>query len=126
MSDFGEKLRKVRKEKKLTQRQLADLIDAKHNSVSNWETGINRPDPDTIGLICGVLQVSPNDLLSSQVPASPHAGDPEPDFLPLSPDVSQLIHLYRSVNPDGQSRILDYAQIISSNKEMQKDHSAAM
>lgn len=123
MSDFGEKLRKTRKEKKLTQRQLADLIGAKHNSVSNWETGINRPDPDTIGLICGVLQISPNDLLISQVPASPHA---EPDFPPLSPDESQLIHLYRSVNPDGQSRILDYAQIISSNKEMQKDHSAAM
>ena len=126
MTDFGEKLRKARKEKKLTQRQLADMIGAKHNSVSNWETGINRPDPDTIGLICGVLHISPNDLFISQVPAPVHPDDAEPDSPPLSPDESQLIHLYRSVNPDGQSRILDYAQIISTNKEMQKDHSAAM
>lgn len=126
MSDFGEKLRQARKEKKLTQRQLADMIGAKHNSVSNWETGINRPDPDTIGLICGVLQISPNDLLSPHVAAPSCASDHEPDSNPLSPDESQLIHLYRSVNADGQSRILDYAQIISTNKEMQKEHSVAM
>ena len=79
MADFGMNLRKARKEKKLTQRQLADLIGAKHNSVSNWETGINKPDPDTISLICGVLHISPNDLMGSEAVPLPH-----PDALPVS------------------------------------------
>ncbi len=79
MADFGANLRKIRKEKKLTQRQLADLIGAKHNSVSNWETGINKPDPDTISLICGVLHVSPNDLMGSEPVPLPH-----PEAIPVS------------------------------------------
>ena len=45
---FGQRLRKARKERGFTQKQLADLIDAKHNSVSDWENDKNKPDPDTI------------------------------------------------------------------------------
>ena len=48
---FGERLRNARKNKGLTQKQLADLIGAKHNSISDWENNKNRPDPDTIEYI---------------------------------------------------------------------------
>ena len=44
MSFFGANLKKARKRCGLTQRQLANLVGAKHNSVSNWETGQNEPD----------------------------------------------------------------------------------
>ena len=60
---FGEKIRKARKEKGLTQRDLAKLINAKHNSISNWENDQNKPDPDTIELICGVLDITPSYLM---------------------------------------------------------------
>lgn len=60
---FGEKIKDARKHKKLTQKQLADLIGATHNSVSDWENDKNRPDPDTIELLCGVLDIAPNYLL---------------------------------------------------------------
>ena len=62
---FGEKLRESRIAKKLTQKQLADRVGAKHNSVSDWENNKNKPDPDTIELLCGVLDISPNYLLIS-------------------------------------------------------------
>ena len=78
MIDFGANLKRARKEKKLTQRQLADMIGAKHNSISNWENGVNRPDPDTIGLICGALHVSPNVLLGSSIHFS------HPEMLPVT------------------------------------------
>lgn len=78
MIDFGANLKRARKEKKLTQRQLADMIGAKHNSISNWENGVNRPDPDTIGLICGALHVSPNVLLGSSMHFS------HPEMLPVT------------------------------------------
>lgn len=60
---FGEKIKDARKHKKLTQKQLADLIGAAHNSVSDWENDKNRPDPDTIELLCGALEIAPNYLL---------------------------------------------------------------
>ncbi|MDO4438585.1 MAG: helix-turn-helix transcriptional regulator [Eubacteriales bacterium] len=62
---FGSKIREARKAKKYTQRELANLIGAKHNSVSDWENDKNKPDPDTIELLCGVLDLSPNYLLAS-------------------------------------------------------------
>lgn len=62
---FGEKIKTARKSKEMTQRQLADLIGAKHNSVSDWENDKNKPDPDTIELLCGVLGVEPNYLFGN-------------------------------------------------------------
>ena len=61
---FGQRLRTARKNKGLTQKQLADMIHAKHNSVSDWENDKNRPDPDTIEYICGALDISASFLFS--------------------------------------------------------------
>ena len=60
---FGEKIKDARKHKHLTQKQLAELIGAAHNSISDWENDKNKPDPDTIELICGILDIAPNYLL---------------------------------------------------------------
>ncbi len=62
---FGERLKKSRKAMNLTQKELANLINAKHNSISNWENNQNKPDPDTIELICGTLNITPNYLLGT-------------------------------------------------------------
>lgn len=61
---FGERLRQARKEKKLTQKELADKINAKHNSISNWENNQNMPDPETIENLCWALDVQPNYFFS--------------------------------------------------------------
>lgn len=75
---FGKNLREARLAKKLTQRQLASMIGAKHNSISNWEKDHNKPGPDIIELICGALDVSPNYLFRGAVDSTkqvaPHAG----------------------------------------------------
>lgn len=60
---FGRNIKDARKKKGLTQRQLADLIGAKHNSVSDWENDKNKPDPDTINLLLGALEIDANGLL---------------------------------------------------------------
>ena len=57
---FGTQLRLARKQKKMTQMALAQAIGAKHNSVSNWESDRNRPDPETIRQLCEVLEVDSN------------------------------------------------------------------
>ena len=62
---FGSNLRTARIARNLTQKELADKIGAKHNSISNWENDQNKPDPDLIEIICGVLEITPNYLFSS-------------------------------------------------------------
>lgn len=86
---FGEKIKDSRKAQKLTQKQLADAIGAKHNSVSDWENDKNKPDPDTIELLCGVLNITPNYLLKSF----------EEEF---STREKQLIKKYRNLDAHGK------------------------
>ncbi|MEY8480898.1 helix-turn-helix transcriptional regulator [Lachnospiraceae bacterium 48-21] len=62
---FGEKIKDARKSKNLTQKQLAEKIGAKHNSVSDWENNKNRPDAATIEFLCKALDITPNYLLDS-------------------------------------------------------------
>lgn len=82
---FGEKIKESRKAQKLTQKQLAKLIGAAHNSISDWENNKNKPDPDTIELLCGVLKITPNYLLASS----------EDDF---SPKEKAIIRKYRFIS----------------------------
>lgn len=62
--EIGSRIRMYRKERGLTQEQLADKINVTKSRVSNWEQGINRPDADILTDICRVLNVSPSDLLN--------------------------------------------------------------
>lgn len=89
---FGNKIREARKTQNLTQKQLAEAIGAKHNSVSDWENDKNKPDPDTIELLCGVLKVTPNYLLKSS----------DEDF---SPKEKQIIKKYRSLDLHGKEMV---------------------
>lgn len=89
---FGEKIKESRKAQKLTQKQLADAIGAKHNSVSDWENDKNKPDPDTIELLCGALKITPNYLLKTS----------EDDF---SPKEKLIIKKYRDLDVHGKKMV---------------------
>ena len=66
-STFGKRLRAARKTAKVTQKELAEIIGAKHNSVSDWENDKNMPDPDTIVRLCEALGVEPGYLLMNNI-----------------------------------------------------------
>lgn len=89
---FGGKIKEARKAKHFTQKQLAEKIGAKHNSVSDWENNKNKPDPDTIELLCGVLDITPNYLLSLET-------------VEFSPVEKLLIKKYRSLDPHGKDMV---------------------
>lgn len=61
--EIGNRIRKYREDRKLSQKQLAELIGVSNSRVSNWEQGINRPDADILAELCRALKVSPSELL---------------------------------------------------------------
>lgn len=63
MSVLGENIRKFREAKGLTQEQVAKYVNKSKNVVSNWERGDNKPDADTIALLCGLFGVDANTLM---------------------------------------------------------------
>ena len=55
---IGERIKKLRKEKKLTQQALAERIGIKQNSLTLLETGRNNPSTQTILSICREFRVN--------------------------------------------------------------------
>ena len=62
--EIGAQIRHYRELRGLTQKDLAVQIGVSNSRISNWEQGINRPDVDTLILICQTLDVSADSLLS--------------------------------------------------------------
>ena len=63
MMEFGEKLRLLRKQRNLTQQQLASLIGVKNSVISFYEVGDRMPSPEMILKLASTFHVSTDYLL---------------------------------------------------------------
>ncbi len=72
--DIGKKLKKARLELKMQQKHVVEkynIISADINynktitnsTLSNWENNVYQPDPDSIAILCNILNINANDLL---------------------------------------------------------------
>lgn len=64
---IGKFISEKRKEKKLTQMQLAEKLGITDRAVSKWETGKSLPDASIMLELCGLLDITVNDLLCGEV-----------------------------------------------------------
>lgn len=62
----GRFLREMRKEKGLTQEQLAEKLGVSNRSVSRWENGRNMPDFDLVTEIAHIYEISIEEILSGE------------------------------------------------------------
>ena len=65
-AEIGKFIAKCRKEKKLTQAQLAEKLNITDRAVSKWETGKSMPDSSIMLELCEILGITVNELLSGE------------------------------------------------------------
>ncbi|MCX7714606.1 MAG: helix-turn-helix transcriptional regulator [Clostridia bacterium] len=58
MEAFGQRLKQLRKSKKLTQQELADLLGISKVAISEYETGKVNPSPEHLIRIANIFNVS--------------------------------------------------------------------
>lgn len=63
----GQFISRVRMEKGMTQKELAQKVGVTDKAVSKWETGRGMPDISSLDALCNALDVSVNELLSGEV-----------------------------------------------------------
>ena len=63
---IGRFISERRKEKGLTQMQLAEKLNITDRAVSKWETGKAMPDSSIMLLLCDILGISVNELLNGE------------------------------------------------------------
>lgn len=59
----GEVIRNLRKEKNLTQEQIADMLGVSAPAVNKWENGVSMPDVAILGPLARLLDTDINTLL---------------------------------------------------------------
>ena len=63
---IGEFIAACRKDKGLTQMQLAEKLNITNRAVSKWETGKSLPDASIMLELCEILGITVNELLSGE------------------------------------------------------------
>ena len=67
----GAQIRKYRKAKGMTQKELGFRLGVAHNTISGYESGANEPDQNILFAIADILGVSVNDLFPSPTNLEP-------------------------------------------------------
>ena len=60
---FAEKFRTARREKKLTQKQLADELNIDRSAIAHYERGTAKPQLKNVRKLCEILDLSYEDFI---------------------------------------------------------------
>lgn len=69
MSEFAERLKKLRKEQGYTQQQLANLLGYSKSAISMYENGEREPELSVIQKIANILDVDTGELVGNVIHA---------------------------------------------------------
>ena len=111
MNILGNSIKELRKTKKLTQKNLAELTGFKQNTISNHENGNRQLDETDIRVYAEALGVSPQYLFDRAKPSSI-------ETIP-QPATSPIQSIYDQLEPPRQGKVLTYAerQLEEQNEE---------
>jgi transcriptional regulator with XRE-family HTH domain len=72
---MGQIISTLRREKGMTQKEIADRLNITDKAVSKWERDLAYPDTQTIPKLAEILGISVEELLNAKaVPATGHKG----------------------------------------------------
>jgi len=67
---MNNRIRKFRLKSKLTQQQLADLMDVTRQAVTRWESGTVEPSTENLILLAQIFDCSVDELICNDVPTN--------------------------------------------------------
>ena len=114
----GERIRSIRKERGLTQKELGDRLGLSYQSIAQWENDLRKPKLETTLKIANALGVDASVL--------------EPTFDEILEDETQTVYLdaikkrFLKLNPKGQKIAADaaiaFAESLSDDPEFSRQH----
>lgn len=118
MSTLGSNIKKYRELKNITQKQLAESIGKTKNVISNWETGLNKPDADTLEVLLYMLDVDANTLLGWD---NPEQLKTDAEVLATeilsNPKIKKILPMIKDLSEKDLDFAVDFLKRLSSNKE---------
>lgn len=92
---IGRQIKKHRLFNNLTQKELGLKVGVKHNTISSYESGVNRPEGNILFAIAKALEISIDDLFPTDTKLPP--ADEEVALIPIVGRISCGNCAYSSV-----------------------------
>lgn len=122
---FGEILRKLRKERGITQEELARIIGVERSSIGKYE-GKSKvlPSDEVKQRIAEFFGVSMDFLFGLEPTQVKQSTSRQAEILGV--DEIELLSLFRDLNAEGKGAVIQHARICHGNPRLLKDALVAM
>lgn len=100
-----------RKKSNLTQKELAEMLKVKNSAISNWETGVNSIDMETLMKLCEVLNVSISTMFGEENKKETPCFDGTE---------KKLIESFNVLNEDGKRKVVEYIDDLTESEKYTK------
>lgn len=129
--NFSETLYTIRKQKKLSQKKLAEIANVSQASINYWEKGQRTPSIDAIEKLANALDVSTSQLLGTDYMIDDgfiFTFDDENELkevgmkkVVVPTKRKTLLDAFSQLNTDGQDKVIEYTEDILENPKYKKD-----
>ena len=109
---FKANLKAIRKEKNLTQRQIAEQLGVVESCYANWEQGRTEPDISTLRRLSLIFGVSIDYLLGLEDDFGVRVDDKEKKPDTLSAEERRLLEGYREINAAGKKLVMQTVETL--------------
>ncbi|SDB83642.1 Transcriptional regulator, contains XRE-family HTH domain [Pelagirhabdus alkalitolerans] len=128
---LSERLRIARKNKQLTQEQLAEKVHTKKQTISNYETGYSSPSNEMLSEIADILSVSTDYLLGRTSNPNTHKFEPMSEINRLLDEycIEQSglydIDRWKAMGPEEMKELENYFKYITDQAKKKTDKNDA-
>lgn len=101
--NIGDRIKKIRKAKGITQKELAEKLGTSHQNLSQYESGKRSPKIETIQKIADALDVSVDRFMPMEIFDISTLGDDQ-----LEPIDQAMLIEFQKLNDAGKKKSLEY------------------
>lgn len=107
MSTFGQRLKELRTEKRISQKQMATEINFSQSVLCDWENEKAEPTINAVIAVANYFKISIDDLVGREDYAT---GNVVVQGVALSVDEQQLIEIYRTLSIRDKAELIGFAK----------------
>ncbi len=111
---IGERLFEIMKEKNISMSELSRMTGISRHTIFDWQRRSTNPGSDKIMVICGALQITPEELLVG----NQNDGKTGNDLAIISDDIEiQIMKGCHDLSETKKKRLLAYLSMLQNSKE---------
>ena len=117
---FSRRLRYFLDKRGMTQVDLAVKMGVSRNSVGSWVNGVKIPRMDKVDMMCKILNISRDNLISETEPEEGYYTNPETAEIAQEifddPDLRTLFHVARNASPEQLKLAKEMLEMMKKNE----------